>query len=101
NTRVGRAPTGELGDDRAVHDVEDLVEQGRIDVQNGREGAHAAGVRSCVTLADTAVIPCRRKRDDVLAVDQGEHRQLFALQQLLDDQRVSKRSCGPERLVEL
>ncbi len=58
--------------------------------RRGRIGAHAAGVRPRVAVADALVVLRRSERDGVLAVAQREERRLFALQELLDDNLGSR-----------
>ena len=70
-------------------------------------GSHAAGVGPGVPLADPLVIFGRGQRKNVLAVGQGDERDLFARQVLLDDHPVAGGAEaalleeGDQRLLEL
>src|SRR6266542_5433729 len=64
-------------------------------------GAHAAGVRTRVPVADTLEILCRGECDRAVAVGQREQRDLLPFQELLDHDLVPERSGGPQARVEL
>src|SRR5919108_4404022 len=98
---VRRPTSRKLCDDGPVNRLEDVLEERVTDVMNRREGPHPSSVRTHVAVADTTVVARRGKRHDVLAVDEGEHRQLVSLEQLLDHQRVPECRCRAERGVEL
>ena len=57
----------------------DGVQHGR-----GRIGAHAAGIGTGVAVADALVILRARKRDDILAVAEGEEACFLAVHEFLD-----------------
>ena len=60
-----------------------------------RVGAHPAGVRAGVAVADPLVVAGRSERDRAAAVGEREQRHLLALQQLLDHERLAEPGDGP------
>ncbi len=81
------APPLELVQDGRVHLLDELGR--RRDAGHRRVGAHAAGVRALVAVADPLVVLRRGERHAHAAVAQGEQRDLLADEPLLDHQRAS------------
>ena len=93
-----RAAPRELAQDRQVDRLEDLFRLGVGDVGQRREGAHPAGVRAGVSVADALVVASGREDDRAFAGGDREDRELGAFEELLDVERLLRRG---ERLVEL
>src|SRR6266545_7134449 len=93
------ATLGELGDHRLDHKVHELVSIRCVG--HRRITAHAARVGPRIAVSDPAVVPRLRKRHDSAAVRDGEDRQLWALQELLDHDLVAERRGGAQSRVEL
>src|SRR6266542_609316 len=88
--RVERAAEGaaaprELPQGRQEHALLHLARHLGRHVRRGREGAHAAGVRSLIAVADALVVLRRREEPHALAVRERDHARLGALEPLLDD----------------
>ncbi len=77
------------GQDDAVHDLA-LERRG----QDGgrRKGAHAAGIRAGVAVAEPLVVLRGGERQRVLAVDQREKARLLAFEKILDDDLRARRA---------
>jgi hypothetical protein len=56
-----------------------------VEARDRRVAAHPAGVRPLVAVADPLVVLRRRERDGTLAVAERQERDLFAVEELLDD----------------
>ena len=96
-----RAAAGELPEHGYVHRLEDLWRLLVGDVGERREGAHSAGVRAAVAVADPLVVAGGREGDGGLAGGYGEDRQLRPLEELLDVERLVERLDDLECRVEL
>ena len=72
-----------------------------VEPRDRRERAHAAGVRAGVAVADALVVAGRREREGAPPVAEREHRQLLALEQLLDDDAAPLERAAREAGVEL
>ncbi len=92
--RVQEAPIGASLPGQAVEGRgEDLLPDPLQELGCGdgdrRVGPHPPGVQAGVALADLLVVLGRRQEHDVLAVGQGEDRELLALHEVLDHDHVS------------
>ena len=81
-------------DDRAVHDVDDLLDLGAVEAGHRRVAAHATRVRALVAVEDPLVVLGGRQRHHVLAVAEGEQRELLALEELLERRPRCRRSVA-------
>ena len=81
------------GERGPVHGVDDLLDLRRAEARHRRVAAHAAGVGSLVAVEDPLVVLRRGQRHDVLAVAEGQQRELFALEELL--QHDGRRAEAP------
>ena len=89
---VRRAGAGEVVEDRLDERRHQLV--GRVRNRRRGVGAHPAGVRPGVALADALVVLGQGQRPGDPAVAQGEQRALRAVHPLLEDERPGG---GPDR----
>ena len=84
----------ERADRRQRDRVEHLVDERRLGTPavgepgQRRVGAHAAGVRAGVAVADALVVLGGAERHDVVAVGEEEERDLLAVEELLDQDRA-------------
>ena len=81
---VGRAAACHLGQGRLHHGGESLLSKVPGCPVQRRIGAHAAGVGADVPVMCPLVILGRQQRERGLAVSEGEHRYLRAVEELLD-----------------
>ncbi len=74
----------------------ELLHERRRTDRGGCVRAHAARVRTTVTLADALVVLCRRHDGDALPVAEGEQRDLLADEQLLQHDGAPAAQGGPD-----
>ena len=103
-----RAAVCHLGERREDDGVHHGILERRREGRRRRVGAHAAGVRSGLTLADALVVLRGAERQRGGAVAEGEQRNLLALQAFLDHHRgagiavhagIHHRVDGGKRLI--
>jgi hypothetical protein len=82
-----------------VDSRDDLAGRGRV--RHGRVGAHPAGIRPRVAVADPLEVPGDRQRQGVATVADREGRDLAAFEELLDQEPPAVRRRGPQRCVQL
>ncbi len=99
---VRRPAAGHQFDDRAMDRVDDLRHGLGVEARDRRVAAHAAGVRPLVAVEDPLVVLGGGQRDHVLAVAQGQQRELLALEELLEhDLGGAEAALDEERLDRL
>ena len=96
-----RPAAGELLDHGPVDLLDELRHLRLSEPGDGREGAHPAGVRPGVPVADPLEVLRRGERHDALSVAEGEDGDLLAGEQLLDHDRALERRRRAQALVEL
>ena len=82
--------------DLGAHALEERV----VDLGDRRVGAHPAGVRARVAVADPLEVARRGQRQRALAVAEREHGQLVAVEELLDDHGVLAEAALDEHRLE-
>src|SRR2546427_6500531 len=82
-TTLFRSLGRELTQCRREHVAPHPLEQPVGGDAHGTVGAHAAGVRPRVALAQPLVVLRRRKEQEPLAIGEGQDRQLLALEEVL------------------
>ena len=94
-----RSAAGELSE----HGLVDLFDQGvgALEPRHGSIGAHAAGIRAHVAVADALEVLCGAERHDAAPVGDSEERDLVALEQLLDDHLAAQGRGRPQPFVDL
>ena len=94
-----RAAARQLVDDGLVDGGDDAGHE-RVGLRHRRVGAHAAGVRAGVAVADPLVVARRSERHGALAVAQRQQRELLAGHELLHDHRKVAEAVGDEHVLE-
>ena len=95
-----RASLGGHGIDRRLeHGAHELVDELWRAARSRRVGAHAAGVRAAVALAQALVVLGRRHRHQGAPVAEREQRDLFADEPLFEHDAVSGGADGPAEQV--
>ena len=97
----GVSRSAERLDDRPVNRLHELGHATVVQLGHGRVRAHAARVGAGVAVAHAAVVARLGQREHVAPVDDREHGQLLALEQLLDHELVAERRDRAQRGVEL
>lgn len=80
---------------RQQHVRLDLFVDALAELRDGREHAHAAGVRADVAVADALVVLHRFEDAQRLAVGEHEHARLFALEVLFDEDAHAGLAVAP------
>jgi hypothetical protein len=91
-----RPAPGELVEYWTMDGVDDFLDLRRPQGRDGRVGAHSAGVRPCVPLADALEVLRRRQGHRPRTVAEGEHGHLLAFEQLLDHEGAAEADRGPQ-----